>query len=616
MNIEFNNNTCNRLNDFLLRKELTQIIGEATRPSSGSIIDHIYTNNDSTFTYDCIHADVSDHVYITMKLNWRPNLKFSKKLQFYNYSERNLDKVRKGLLGINWYTMLDSKDVNEAANILNRNLSNLVVKHCKAEKTLSEGRIAFPKSLRNLRSKVKTKYNAWKKTPGDREKENSYRNLLKRYQKTYKAYLKHKLETSLMEKNPRKLWENIKTATNTGKDKDKEQIKLENTNHASVPDAFNNYFSSIADRIHDELDKLDGDPNSYLQQTDHTPKMTEPTTKDINNIFKSLQPKKSTGFDEISSKLVKDLKFELITPIKIILTKMIREKTFPDIWKIAKVIPLFKKGDKQEVGNYRPISLLPALSKIAEKFIAKQIYDYLETKNLFPQTQFGFRRGKSTAQAITNLVYELEHRNKKQEKYALIMIDFSKAFDLIDHKILTDKLRKLGFQENAILLIKLYLSHRKQFVYCNDKKSSTITLSSTGAPQGSVIGPLLYLIYTIDIKELLKTHFHIMFADDTGLIIRLTKSQNTDYICDTLKMLLKHFTLNKLKMNIGKTVLLGKGIEGNIEISGKNMEIKNNSDREKYLGVKINPQLKWTAHFTDVCKKMKFGLHALAKIKK
>ena len=230
---------------------------------------------------------------------------------------------------------------------------------------------------------------------------------------------------------------------------------------------------------------------------------------------------------------------------------------------------MFKKGDKQEVGNYRPISLLPALSKIAEKFIAKQIYDYHETKNLFPQTQFGFRRGKSTAQAITNLVYELEHRNKKQEKYALIMIDFSKAFDLIDHKILTDKLRKLGFQENAILLIKSYLSHRKQFVYCNDKNSSTITLSSTGAPQGSVIGPLLYLIYTIDIKELLKTHFHIMFADDTGLIIRLTKSQNTDYICDTLKMLLKHFTLNKLKMNIGKTVLLGKGIEGNIEKAAK-----------------------------------------------
>ena len=108
-----------------------------------------------------------------------------------------------------------------------------------------------------------------------------------------------------MEKNPRKLWENIKTATNTGKDKDKEQIKFENTNHASVPDAFNNYFSSIADRIHVELDKLDGDPNSYLQQTDHTLKMTEPTTKDVNNIFKLLQPKKVLALTKSAANLLR-----------------------------------------------------------------------------------------------------------------------------------------------------------------------------------------------------------------------------------------------------------------------------------------------------------------------
>ena len=322
------------------------------------------------------------------------------------------------------------------------------------------------------------------------------------------------------------------------------------------------------------------------------------------------------GHDKISSRLIKELKFELIEPLQKIMKKIIKDETFPDIWKKAKVIPLYKKGDPKDAGNYRPISLLPALSKVAEKVIANQIYKYLETTNQFPPTQYGFRRGKSTGQAISNLVYELEFLNLKKHRYALIMIDFSKAFDLIDHNILAQKLGKLGFDDQATRLITSYLNNRVQFVSCNNKNSKDKTLDPVGCPQGSILGPLMYLIYTIDIKNLLAEHFHIMYADDTGLIVRLKKNEGTGKIRDLMQRILNHFTLNKLKMNVTKTVIMGKGIEGEIAVEGTNMNISKKSGGEKYLGVKINPELNWAGHFEELVRKVKFGLHALSKIKK
>ena len=196
------------------------------------------------------------------------------------------------------------------------------------------------------------------------------------------------------------------------------------------------------------------------------------------------------------------------------------------------------------------------------------------------------------------------------------MIDFSKAFDLIDHNILAQKLGKLGFDDQATRLITSYLNNRVQFVSCNNKNSKDKTLDPVGCPQGSILGPLMYLIYTIDIKNLLAEHFHIMYADDTGLIVRLKKNEGTEKIRDLMQRILNHFTLNKLKMNVTKTVIMGKGIEGEIAVEGTNMNISKKSGGEKYLGVKINPELNWAGHFEELVRKVKFGLHALSKIKK
>ena len=269
------------------------------------------------------------------------------------------------------------------------------------------------------------------------------------------------------------------------------------------------------------------------------------------------------------------------------------------------------------MSNYRPISLLPALSKVAEKVMTTQIYRYCESFNLFPKRQFGFRKAKSTSQAVNELVYEIEKLKQKNATYALVTVDFSKAFDLIDHKILYQKLIKLGFHKNSIALIKSYLSDREQYIEINGKTSSTLTLGEKGSPQGSCISPLLYLIYTIDLQYLLDAHFHIMFADDTAVLIHIDKRrETTEKISLAMEKMYDHFTLNKLKMNLDKTNVQGKNISGSINLRGTTIQILDKDSPQKYLGVWISANLNWTEHCNQLKKKIRTGLFALSKLKK
>ena len=614
INVDFKGNRCNRLKEFLQGNNLQQVVENVTRRESGTIIDHIYVNIGMDVKATCIDSSVSDHDAVIANIPTFQILKAKAENHAFSYSDNRIENVRRELNCIPWTEKMNELNVNECAELLTEKLQYLTNKHCKTEKGKRK-KFNLPKSLKNLRARVHTKFTIWNSDRSNESKERSYKLLKKRYEEMLKKFRQTRLESSLMVQDKRKLWQNIKAVTCTGKPKQNQKIELTAATD-TVPNTFNNYFSTIATKIHNEMEIPEGDPTGYMKQAATNFAFQQPNTLDTHKILKSLKPKRSSGYDEISSKLLKELHYDLIQPIKIILNKMYTEGKFPQCWKKAKIVPVAKKGDPKEAGNYRPISLLPALSKLAEKSMASQIYKYMEDNNLFPQTQFGFRKGKSTTHAVNNLIYEMEHLNHKKENYALIMIDFSKAFDLIDHKILFQKLSKLGFDPHSITLLKSYLTNREQYVYCNGEHSEIKELSAVGCPQGSILGPLLYLIYTIDIKDVINKHFHIMFADDTGLIVRLNNKAPLKDLAMVMETLLKHFTRNKLKMNVTKTIILGKGISGEINISNNKLDIKETSLGERYLGVLINPNLTWQKHFEDTCNGVKRGLHALAKIKK
>ena len=221
---------------------------------------------------------------------------------------------------------------------------------------------------------------------------------------------------------------------------------------------------------------------------------------------------------------------------------------FPNELKISKVKPLFKTGDTLQINNYRPISLLPSVSKINEYIIFDQLLDYMETNQLLSLQQFGFRRGYSTELAALRLT---DHLTKEMDNFRMpvnVFLDLSKAFDTLDHEILLSKLKFYGVCDSWNNLFRSYLSNRFQFVDLNGSKSSLKKIY-TGVPQGSILGPLLFLIYINDLPSVSDLLNMLMYADDTTLYCNITEVDELT-INNELQKNTDWLSSNKLSLNI------------------------------------------------------------------
>ena len=238
---------------------------------------------------------------------------------------------------------------------------------------------------------------------------------------------------------------------------------------------------------------------------------------EISSLIRNINPNKATGSDGISGQMLLICDDSVTLPLKIIFSNILLSSTYPDIWKLANVIPIFKKGDKQLIKNYRPISLLPICGKLFEKIIFNNLYSYLNTNNLITKNQSGFRPGDSTTNQLLYLVNEI-HQAFEDQKFLevrAVFLDISKAFDKVWHDGLIFKLKQNGVSGSLLMFFQNYLNNRKQRVVLNGSYSSYKTVES-GVPQGSVLGPLLFLIYINDLERDVKSNIKF-FADDTML---------------------------------------------------------------------------------------------------
>ena len=316
-------------------------------------------------------------------------------------------------------------------------------------------------------------------------------------------------------------------------------------------------------------------------------------------MIKSMKMSQSKGHDGISSELIKLINTDISSSITVIINQSLTSGIFPDKLKIAKVTPIFKKGNKKLICNYRPISVLPIISKVFETVLQEQLTEYFTTYNLFAPQQYGFRKNSSTELATLELIDRLLNQMNNHKIPTNFYIDLSKAFDSLQHDILLEKLAHYGLTNKAIALLKSYLSNRKQYVQLSDVRSSVRPIS-VGVPQGSILGPLLFNIFINDIvKSSTKFNF-ILYADDTTLNSTLD-SFGQDAV--ELQNIFKWLDVNRLCLNVAKSKFMlfhmpQKEIP-QLSFNINRMVIERVKEFN-FLGLILDSNLNWKAHLKAI----------------
>ena len=405
-----------------------------------------------------------------------------------------------------------------------------------------------------------------------------------------------------------------------------------------IANEFNDFFASIPLNIADSLIPSDTPPvyqyenvNIPLFKFDDNPL----TRSEISDAIKSIKCKKTPDMYGISTFLISKFSLTLSGPLLHVFNLSLTQAIVPQQLKVAKVIPIFKSGDSDSPDNYRPISLLPAFSKILERIVCSRLSTFLDVNNLLSNNQFGFRSDHSTVHPLSQFVNFISEKLNNKEHALAIFCDVKKAFDSVDHSILLKKLFNLGIRDRELLWFQDYLSNRKQFVVINGQ-NSYLKRISIGVPQGSILGPLLFLIYINDLPNC-TTLFTTLFADDTKLVASHADLESLfSFVNIEFQKVVQYFRSNKLCLHPLKTkfILFSNSAPPiNLQIFFNNNNVNScNPDPNlisvveqitvdsatpavRFLGIQIDPKLNFKYHLSLLNSKLSKALYFLRQAK-
>jgi hypothetical protein len=619
----------NRLNYLNMMAVHGLMPGHSLPTRDKACLDHFMLKLDQNCTKPdvlILDATITDHAMILLRLDNRKNTNHCRVTK----TNVNFDKALSILARENIGILFNITDPNLLTEILIN-----TIRRCLSESTIitlvpRNNRIIKPWITQGLLRCIRNRNNMQKSC-----RSNPDNIVLKITYKRYRNYcnniirkLKHKYEKEQLTKasrNPRKIWKAINTIANRKQDKveNTELLHIRNSPSDSV-NAVNQYFSDIGKALAEVILSQ----NSQFSAVSNKPATTvnsfvlfETDPSEVSRILFNLKTSSAPGWDNIPTQFLKLANDTLVPIISHLANLCFNQGVFPNALKQAVITPVYKSGNRDNVSNYRPISVLPSISKIIEKIINNRLINYLDKFNLLSNAQYGFRRGISTVEAISSLTSLIVNNVDKNKKCLAVFLDIKKAFDTVSVPILVNTLETIGIRDTPLRLFTSYLEFRTQKVKVGNHVSDQRTISY-GVPQGSVLGPTLFLIYINQLCNMkIEGGTIFTYADDTAIVfsgdtwddVRLAAEHGLSKVARWLNVNL--LTLNTAKTNfICFTNYNRTQPDSNFSIRIHSCDNNNQTcscsvidkvETTRYLGIILDQRLTWHHHTESLMSRMR-----------
>ena len=633
---------------------MVQTVQEVTRIAklgdkiTQSTIDVIMTNSYSNFLNCKVLDDkIGDHqaVKLVLDFNVQKASKF-KKILIRDHCKTNINNLKQFLKeNSDYQPILDSNNVNEAAEGLNSHIQYYYDQFCPIKQIKCHSDYIHKPSeelLKNikLRRKLNRKFRAHKYDPKKVKKHLQLKlagQICAKCERLWEAFrIQRNLTTKISRDNVRAnvitelmaksalndlkgVWKTIKKASNL-------PTKVTNTNSNLDANATNKFFASIGTKIQSEVSDnftrenfenyLNDHPtdDSLMDLTD----FEELSESEILKFINSIPSEKSTN-DQIPLKVFKQILPSFISPFTHIVNLSLKTGIVPDCCKVAMVTPIHKSGDLENPSNYRPISILPVLSKTIEHAVNSQLTQYLSDRGLISQYQYGFRKDHSTTYLMLDLFDKIYSAKSKQRHPGIIFLDIKKAFDTVNHGILLAKLKHYGVRGLALKWFESYLTGRRQQTRVGSRISNFVDITS-GVPQGSLLGPILFTLFINDLPSACKESTPYLFADDGALYFDNINRGDYSNVKLEIQSIFKWLQANKLALNNDKTKMLI--FDMNTNLDAVLVDVSNNltlviceCKSQKYLGLIVDNKLNFYEHIDYIKRKVAKRIGAMYRSK-
>ena len=636
--------TCNAHN-------LSQLVKEPTRLQYNSIqnktdiscIDHVYNN----VKHWCSEVTVtsfgnSDHDMISYLRYSKEPPAPARTIRKRSYKNFNVDKYLDDLAEVDWSDVLCCGDLDLATENFTRKLRYLLNVHApwiifqqrkffvpwltEETKQLMMQRDQFKQKAKELalrdngRGVSEEQMLAWGKYKNLRNKINNQK---KNEERNFKST---KISEDL--ESPEKVWKTAKSFMGWKSTGTPDQLEVEGkleTKPSTIATLMNDFFIDKVQTIRDGLRQVPENLRECLNLMEGKScklGLRHVTVDTVNKLLKKLKNSRSTGVDELDNYAIKISADHIAEPLHHIITLSIMQNKFPTSWKSTKLIPLHKKLGRLERKNYRPVAILSPLSKILEKVVYIQIYEYFSSNKLFHPNLHGYRQNRSTQTALLQMYDRSVRAAAAGQVSGVILIDLSAAFDLVDSDLLLKKLKIYGLDDNFLFWIKSYLTEREQAVWI-DHVYSDFRAHSIGVPQGSNLGPLFFLIYYSDLLSTLDCEIDAYADDSTMSATGKSVAEIGTNLTNNCERVVNWMCSNQFKLNADKTHLLTvgtgqrlAGLADSVQVTMDGVQLEESEEKcELLLGCEIESNLKWSAQIGKVLGKLRSRLVGLTSIK-